>query len=337
MEKHTPRFTSIQSIVTATMSRPATHAGSWYSDDPRSLKSQLLGYLQATGLTGQRGASVIVSPHAGYRYCGETMAHAYASLDLTDVSRIFIMGPSHHVYFKNKVLVSGFGSLETPLGSLEVDQELADELLSSRHFAEMDPGVDMEEHSIEMQFPMLAQTLQWRNVPLDSVKVVPLMVSHNSKEVDWKIGGVLGKFMKPGTVFIISSDFCHWGRRFGYTGYVGSQDELDDAMSQETEIELLTSRSKLSHHQLDIWESIELLDRAAMNVLQLPGNKYDHWKKYLEVTGNTICGARPIALVLAILAQTRDATFQFPAYSQSSHVCDLHDSSVSYGSGFATM
>ncbi|GAV55875.1 hypothetical protein ZYGR_0AZ00460 [Zygosaccharomyces rouxii] len=319
------------------MSRPATHAGSWYSDDTRTLKSQLLGYLQATGIAGEQGANIIVSPHAGYRYCGQTMAHAYASLDLTGVSRIFIMGPSHHVYFKNKVLVSGFDSLETPLGPLKVDRELADELIASRHFAEMDPGVDMDEHSIEMQFSMLAQTLQWRNVPLESVKVIPLMVSHNSKEIDWQIGGKLGQFLTPGTVFIISSDFCHWGRRFGYTGYVGSQDELEDAMSQETEIEMLTSRSKLSHHQLDIWKSIELLDRAAMDVLESPGDKYDDWKKYLEVTGNTICGARPIALMLAILAQTRDAAFHFPAYSQSSHVRDLHDSSVSYGSGFATM
>lgn len=317
------------------MSRLATHAGSWYSDDPESLQSQLLGYLKATGNPGQEGASIIVSPHAGYRYCGQTMAHAYASLDLRDVSRIFVLGPSHHVYFKNKVLVSAFESLETPLGPLKIDREVADELISNRHFSEMDLEIDMDEHSIEMQFPMLAQTLQWRNVPLAQVKVVPMMVSHNSKETDWQVGQILAKFQKPGTVFVISSDFCHWGRRFGYTGYVGNQDELNDAISQETEIEMLTSRSKLSHHQLDIWKSIELLDRAAMDVLRLNGNKYDDWKKYLEVTGNTICGARPIALMLSILAQTRDASFVFPAYSQSSHVHDLHDSSVSYAAGYA--
>lgn len=319
------------------MSRPATHAGSWYSDDPNALKPQLLGYLQGTDIEYEKGhgANVIISPHAGYRYCGKTMAHSYASLDLTEVSRIFIMGPSHHVYFKNKVLVSGFDSVETPLGDLQVDTDVASELIKSEHFAEMDPGVDMEEHSIEMQYPMLAETLKWRNVSLDKVKIVPLMVSHNSKEIDWEIGNILGKFLKPGTIFIISSDFSHWGRRFGYTGYVGSQDDLKDSMAFGTEIEMLTSRSKLSHHQIDIWKSIELLDRGAMSVLKTPGDKYDFWEKYLLVTGNTICGARPIALMLAILAQTKDGIFHFPAYSQSSHVHDLHDSSVSYGSGYA--
>ena len=116
-----------------------------------------------------------------------------------------------------------------------------------------------------------------------------MLVSHNSAEVDLAVGQVLKTYMDdPSNLFIISSDFCHWGRRFAYTGYVGSEDELKDALQEETEIEMLTARSKLSHHQIDIWENlIEILDKMAMKVLSDTANeaRYNAWKQYLEITG----------------------------------------------------
>lgn len=290
------------------------------------------------------GARMVISPHAGYRYCGRTMAYSYASLDLKpSVKRIFVIGPSHHIYFKNEVLLSGFKSLETPFGSLQVDQEVCEKLLLSPMgpmFGTMDPDVDMDEHSLEMQFPMLVQALLWRGISLEQVKLVPILVSHNSTEVDMAIGRLLQEYYKDAeNLFVISSDFCHWGRRFGYTGYVGSEEELQEALKDETEIEMLTARSKLSHHQVDIWQSIEVLDRAAMKTLGVNNDakKYQAWKSYLEVTSNTICGAKPISLVLAILAQLEgsETTFKWPKYSQSSRVSSLSDSSVSYVAGYA--
>lgn len=328
--------------------RPATHAGSWYSNHGNELSTQLRGYLDDTGKSTVRSARLIISPHAGYRYCGPTMAYSYASLDIdSNVKRIFILGPSHHVYFRNQIFVTKFESLETPLGDLQVDQALCQKLMKLQDghlFVPMDHDADMGEHSLEMQFPMLVQTLKWRNVPLESVKVVPMLVSHNSAEVDLAVGQVLKTYMDdPSNLFIISSDFCHWGRRFAYTGYVGSEDELKDALQEETEIEMLTARSKLSHHQIDIWQSIEILDKMAMKVLSDTANeaRYNAWKQYLDITGNTICGARPIAVILSTLSQIDEAShkidFQWPNYSQSSHVNSLDHSSVSYAAGYATL
>lgn len=276
------------------------------------------------------------------------MAYSYASLDINpDVKRIFVLGPSHHVYFRNQIFLSRFDTLETPLGNLHVDQSLCSKLMKFQEghlFVPMDHDTDMGEHSLEMQFPMLVQALKWRNISLDSVKVVPMLVSHNSAEVDLAVGQVLKTFMDdPSNLFIISSDFCHWGRRFAYTGYVGSEDELKDALQDETEIEMLTARSKLSHHQIDIWQSIEILDKMAMKVLSETESeaRYNAWKQYLDITGNTICGARPIAVILSALGQSEGATqtskFEWPSYSQSSHVSSLDHSSVSYAAGYATL
>lgn len=328
--------------------RSATHAGTWYSAHANDLSQQLLQYLESSSRECVSKARIIISPHAGYRYCGPTMAHAYASLDLKKKpKRIFILGPSHHVYFKNEVLVSHFQEVETPLGNLNVDTEVCETLVGGsgdgrKLFRYMDKDTDEDEHSLEMQFPMLAQALLWRQIPLSEVKVVPLMVSHNSVNVDTSVGSTLAKYMKDEeNLFIISSDFCHWGRRFSYTGYVGSTEELENVIAEETEVEMLTTRSKLSHHQVPIWKSIEIMDKYAMHVLsrnaKSPENLYSEWKQYLEISGNTICGEKPISVIACALASVGYKDFEWPAYSQSSNVNSINESSVSYAAGYGCL
>lgn len=53
--------------------------------------------------------------HAGYRYCGHVMAHAYKHIDASKVQRVFLLGPSHHVYTKSCALSSA-QHYSTPLG-----------------------------------------------------------------------------------------------------------------------------------------------------------------------------------------------------------------------------
>ena len=333
--------------------RPATHSGSWYDINPQELDKQLQKNLDNAKKTvdGIEGARLIISPHAGYKYCGDTMAYSYAALDLNPrVKRIFVLGPSHHVYFRNQIFVSPFESIETPLGDLKVDTEFCEKLVREKNntgklFTYMDADTDLGEHSLEMQFPMIAKALAWRGLSLDEVKVVPLLVSNNTEETDDKLARVLVQnLMDPSNIFIISSDFCHWGRRFQFTGYVGSEEELEESLNEETEIEMLTLRSKLPHHRVAIWESVKILDQFAMSTLNKSNNpeKYANWVKYLDTTGNTICGAKPILLVLKMFALESFSSrpkviFQWPHYSQSSRVESVSDSSVSYSSGYATI
>lgn len=325
--------------------RTATHAGTWYSANASQLSLQLTGYLEATRSQPIKGSRIIISPHAGYRYCGATMAHSYASLDLRSDKRLrfFILGPSHHFYFSDSVMISKFHGLDTPLGELSIDYKLCENLVGKHvGFQYMSEEDDEDEHSIEMQFPMLYQTLQYRNIDIENnVSVVPMLVSHNTDNMDDQISKILSDNFDDlnfENYIIISSDFCHWGKRFDYTAYVDSQEDLDDAMTQDNDIEILTSRSKLKHHQLAIWESIKLLDEKAMEVISkgIENNTaYEDWKMYLDITGNTICGQNPIKLVLKLLTQVRvnDFRTEWLNYSQSSHVNDVQESSVSYVSG----
>jgi hypothetical protein len=53
--------------------------------------------------------------HAGYSYCGHVMAHAYKHIEAACVSRIFLLGPSHHVYSR-QCMLSRAAEFATPLG-----------------------------------------------------------------------------------------------------------------------------------------------------------------------------------------------------------------------------
>ena len=70
-----------------------------------SPETQLYIHLFQSG-SGHPAARAIIGPHAGYKYCGACGGYAYSRIDPTNVKRVFILGPSHHVRL-NGCAVSG--------------------------------------------------------------------------------------------------------------------------------------------------------------------------------------------------------------------------------------
>jgi len=289
--------------------RAASHAGSWYSDKPRELGAQLDGWLatarEAAGAmpTGIRG---VIAPHAGYSYSGPTAAHAFARLGaaLTESTRrIVLLGPSHHVALR-KCAVSGASRCETPLGNLEVDANVRDALVATGVFGTTPQQVDEDEHSLEMMFSYVRRLLSERG--LEGVTVVPIMVGHMSPRGLQQAAAALAPYLADAAnLFVVSSDFCHWGRRFGYQPHDPSRGEVHEFISE------------LDHEGMGLIESQDPEAFAA----------------YLERTHNTICGRMPIMLFLyAMRAAERAYSTRFVAYAQSSPARTSRDSSVSYAS-----
>lgn len=315
------------------MIRSASHAGSWYSADPSILTQQLAGWFNKAPKS-QAGARVLVGPHAGYTYCGARLAESYSVWDLSETKRVFILGPSHHVYFKDSVLLSPFASYETPLGNLEVDLDICNQLKSSTGhslFKSMSESVDEDEHLFEMHMPFLVYRCKQEGKPMP--KIVPIMISSLSTNVHEEVVKALSPyFADKQNSFVILSDFCHWGRRFGFTEYVPNND-LND----------IGPYSKSTDRALPIYKSIEYLDRSAM-VIASAGSAAK-WDSYIKSTGNTICGQKPIGLVLKLIEGFKrdggltvsDSVFEWLGYSQSSKVVKSSDSSVSYASGFVRL
>ncbi|KAL1215131.1 hypothetical protein V5N11_028594 [Cardamine amara subsp. amara] len=287
--------------------RQPSHAGSWYTDNPTKLSSDLEKWLRETGLTKSSDVRGVIAPHAGYSYSGPTAAYAFANIDPTNISRIFLLGPSHH-YYTPKCALSSATVYKTPIGDLPVDVEMIKEIraLGMGKFGMMDLRVDEAEHSMEMHLPYLAKVFEGHDV-----KVVPILVGAVSEENEAMYGQLLAKYVDdPKNFFSVSSDFCHWGSRFNYTQF------------------------NLDHG--DIHESIEVLDRTGMDIIET--GDPDAFKKYLKKFQNTICGRHPISVFLHMLKHSSSKVkINFLQYKQSSQCKNMEDSSVSYASAAAKL
>lgn len=288
--------------------RRARKAGSWYEGSPRVLDQQLTEWLNQAGQPQFGPAKAIISPHAGYQHCGSCAAHAYKELG-PEVSRIFILGPSHHVRL-NGIALSPASIYETPLGDLKIDKAIYDELHATDLFEEMTLQTDEAEHSLELQLPFIVKSMSKRTEPYT---IVPMMVGSIRPEKEAIFGRVLAKYLaQPENAFVISSDFCHWGQRFDYQFYEKSWGK--------------------------IYQSIERLDKLGMKAIK--DLKLDSFSSYLKIYGNTICGRHPIGVLLAAIEHLNNESIndssrsryliKFLNYLQSSKCQHMYDSSVSY-------
>ncbi|TCD71488.1 hypothetical protein EIP91_008868 [Steccherinum ochraceum] len=320
-------------------SRSAEHAGSWYTDKENKLDEELSSYLDAVVPSSEfappiQKCKAIIAPHAGYSYSGPAAAWAYKSINTTGIKRVFILGPSHHLPLDGCAL-SMCTEYQTPIGNLQLDLETIQELRNTRLFNDLQLDDDEAEHSIEMHLPYVRKIFNKQDA--QDIKIIPIVVGSIQKEKEEKFGAVLAPYLaKDDTLFVISSDFCHWGTRFQYTYYTPGDGQAAIRLSR-------------SHHPpstgYPIHESISALDHEAMEILTMPPNTgvsaHHYFAEYLARTKNTICGRHPIGVLLgalAVLGKTgTTATLQWVRYEQSSQCVTIHDSSVSYASAYVTL
>lgn len=289
--------------------RQASHAGSWYSENPKELDRQLAQWLEQAGPAVGGTARAVITPHAGYTYCGDTAAFAFKQIVPDKVKRIFVLGPSHVMYLGGCALTT-CSKYRTPLADLVVDTHINNELMASHDFEWMGLKTEESEHSIEMQMPFIAKIME--NRPEGSYTIVPVLVGSLSTSRQISYGKVFAKYIAdPHNLFVISSDFCHWGNRFHYTPNEPS-----------------TGRP--------IHEQIATLDQRGMDAIaELDPSIFND---YLKKTQNTICGRNPICVMLQAAENFRQmnnhsAEMRFLRYSQSNKCRSLNDSSVSYAAG----
>ncbi|KAF5456771.1 hypothetical protein F2P56_026214 [Juglans regia] len=142
--------------------RRASHAGSWYTDNPKKLAEELEGWLAASGVDKSPDVRGVIAPHAGYSYSGRAAAYAFANIDPTNILRVFLLGPSHH-YYTSKCALSMATVYKTPIGDLPIDLEVNEELKATGKFEMMDIRIDEAEHSMEMHLPYLAKVFEGFN------------------------------------------------------------------------------------------------------------------------------------------------------------------------------
>jgi len=333
--------------------RRAHHSGSWYPSGYKELDETLSTFL--TKAENEMNSSKseadegiprgVISPHAGYRYSGETAAFSYLALrevllqmfgEKRDCEMtVVVLHPSHHVCLDG-CAISGATTIETPLTHLHIDDDLRAELMQTGEFSLLDRNTDEREHSGEMQYPFIAKVMldalkitesncikcNEPNTFRKHLRVLPIMVGSTSNILEKKIGSILSLFLaRPNIFTVVSSDFCHWGVRFGYSPQGKCTNEGGGLKVKN-----------------EIFEYIKWLDHLGMDqiTMQQPGA----FASYLSKYKNTICGRHPIGIWLNSIKTNYDIRgeklgLKFVKYSQSSLVRSVRESSVSYASAVA--
>jgi len=147
----------------------------------------------------------VVSPHAGYEYSGKTSAHAIGSL--RPARSFVILGPNHNL-LGSEFSVMSSGEWETPLGNIEIDNGLANEIKKCDAIEE-DEFAHTHEHSVEVQLPFLQYVFK-------KFRFVPISISNVGYSDDFlrkceTLGKQIAKTIRNKNVGVIaSSDFSHY-------------------------------------------------------------------------------------------------------------------------------
>jgi AmmeMemoRadiSam system protein B len=196
--------------------------GMFYPADNYELQAKIKElYLHDKGpgeIPGKRGDKVIkgvVVPHAGYEFSGACAAFAYEEIAKCKFPDLFIMLAPNHKGNGNFTTLQG---LETPFGNVRIDQDFARVLMKRNNQVVVNDEIFKEEHSIDVQLPMLQQATNDR---AHELKILPILVSNDVDIV--KLGLDISEAlidMEKEAVFVVSSDFTHYGRKFHYVPFL---------------------------------------------------------------------------------------------------------------------
>lgn len=185
------------------MIRKPVVAGRFYEENPARLKKTVKSYLKTVPPVKGTVCGILV-PHAGYSFSGPTAGAAFSYIQEADFDAVIVIGTGHTVEVKGAAIMAK-GSFETPLGRVEIDEEIAARLLKSSSLFEDLPAAHQKEHSIEVELPFL------QVIKGDALKIVPVIVNTSDLNILTEAGRLIGAALKGKKALIcVSSDLSHY-------------------------------------------------------------------------------------------------------------------------------
>ncbi len=201
--------------------RKASHAGSWYPGKKEDLIKNLeyvfsdkeFGPGKLPETLNQDSRTIIggVSPHAGYTFSGRCAAFTYLNLFKEKIpDTVIVLGTDHVGY--GKVALLGDGAWETPLGNLQIDDELSKKILDTSEIIVEDPsaftGSMEQEHNIEIQLPFIKYCAKDKDVKIVTLKIGIRRDYSVFEKIASDISAAI-KTLNKDVVIIASSDMSH--------------------------------------------------------------------------------------------------------------------------------
>ncbi len=184
--------------------REASFAGQFYPKAERELRGEvanLLGKVKPPPI--EEEILGIIVPHAGYSFSGEVAAHSYKSIVGRDYKTVVLLGPSHRANFTGFALYPR-GKWKTPLGEVEVDEAMANELMAKTKLVKEMSSAHTGEHSLEVQLPFL-------QVVLKDFKILPIMMLFPTYEECVDFASALTAVVKDKKVLLLASTDLYHG------------------------------------------------------------------------------------------------------------------------------
>jgi MEMO1 family protein len=264
-------------------------AGSWYSKDAETLQKEIDGYLAAIEGDTLADVQALILPHAGYRFSGQTAAYGLRHVKGGDYNRVIIIGPTHRMPMENIASLPDATHYATPLGETPLDLDFIEKLKTYPLFRHV-PGVHENEHSVQIELPLLQAVL-------DEFQLVPMVAGQLDLETARKMGRILGGLIDEKTLVVASTDFTHYGPNFRYQPF-----------------------------REDVENNLRELDMGAVEFIR--NRDAAGFMSYISETGATICGRYPVAVLLSMLSENTEA--HILRYDTSGNITGDFSNSVSY-------
>ena len=197
------------------MSLQSTIAGSWYPGTEREIRA--LAEKWEVRCAGEKPATspvpnVLVLPHAGWAYSGETAWTAVRTVRGAQFRRVVLLAPSHRAWIENRLVAPESGAVKTPLGEIKSDRDWLDRLALVAPVVRNDQ-VHSAEHSAQIEYPLLQLALG------TDFSIVPLVMGAFGSGQMEMCARALSRLMDAKTLLVISSDFTHYGDDFSHSPY----------------------------------------------------------------------------------------------------------------------
>ena len=192
--------------------RRADFAGSWYPGEPSDCR-RVIEEFSSAGLpcpsSSKAGVGGIV-PHAGWFFSGRIACNVIKCLTHQKAPEtVVIFGRHLHPSSGNYIMKKG--SWRTPLGELEIDEELGERIADEFSFSIETESLYEQDNTIELQLPFI-------KFFLPDAKILPMGVPPRLDSL--KIGervAELSEVLGRSILILGSTDLTHYGYNYGYT------------------------------------------------------------------------------------------------------------------------
>jgi AmmeMemoRadiSam system protein B len=189
-------------------------AGAFYAGTAESLKKQIEncflhelgpGKIPEIAKNGSRQVVGLICPHAGYMFSGPVAAHAYYNLASDGKPDIVVLFGPNHTGYGSALAIMNEGFWRTPLGDVEIDSELASQIVHESRIVDIDDSAHRFEHSIEVQLPFLQYLYG------SEFKIAPICFLMQDLSSAREVGQAVAKVLAgKNAVIIASSDMTHY-------------------------------------------------------------------------------------------------------------------------------